>query len=71
MLIVLVVGVEVQISADADPQTRNAASALVGALTAEGISSSLKGYPDVPNPRVIKIAIGKSPGSMQPIESPL
>lgn len=70
MLITLIVGLEVQVSEGADEQVRQAASTLVKALNDENILATLKTIPakDAPATAVIKIAVGKSPSSMEPIE---
>jgi hypothetical protein len=70
MLITLIVGLEVEISEGADEQVNHAASTLVKALNDENILATLKPIPvkDAPTTAVIKIAVGKSPVSMEPIE---
>jgi hypothetical protein len=70
MLIQLIVGIELQVSEEADKSTARAASTLLNALTAEGITAVLKTVPaqEVPNPAVINVTVGKNPASMQPIE---
>jgi murein DD-endopeptidase MepM/ murein hydrolase activator NlpD len=72
MLAGLIVGVEVQVPDNADAHTKEAASTLVDALTAEDVLATVKMIPaqDAPNPAVIKIAVGKNPNSMRPIEAP-
>ena len=65
----LVIGIEVRVSEKADTSTKDAATTLVEALNAEGISTTLRPIPaqEVPNPAVITITVGKSPNSMRPI----
>ena len=68
MLMILMVGVEVQVDEKADKPTKDAAAALADALEAEGVQAALKPTPNMENPAVIVIAVGKSPASMAPIE---
>lgn len=68
MLMNLMVGVEVQVDEKADKSTKDAAAALADALQAEGVQAALKPTPNMENPSVIVIAVGKSPASMAPIE---
>jgi hypothetical protein len=70
MLITLIVGLEVQVSDGADEQVKHVASTLVKALNDENIAATLKPIPikDAPATAVIKIVVGKSPASMEPIE---